>query len=193
MFRERLGIEPGAAKTLQKDYYRDHGTTLNGLMNVHGVDPEEFLSFVHAIDLSVLEPKPVLRARIKALPGRRFIFTNGCEAHAARVLERARSGRIVRGGVGHPHHRFQPQARARNPMRRCWRGRGFGGQACAMFEDAARNLVPAHELGMTTVWLKNGSVWSKQGPRTPKAESRHIHHETEDLAAFLQTIRTRPS
>jgi putative hydrolase of the HAD superfamily len=58
-----------------------------------------------------------------------------------------------------------------------------------MFEDAARNLVPAHALGMKTVWLKNGSEWSKQGPAFPVASGEHIHHEIVNLAAFLHAIR----
>jgi putative hydrolase of the HAD superfamily len=60
---------------------------------------------------------------------------------------------------------------------------------CSMFEDVARNLVPAHELGMTTVWLNNGSVWSKQGPEYPIAQSHHIDYEIVDLNQFLRTIR----
>jgi putative hydrolase of the HAD superfamily len=66
---------------------------------------------------------------------------------------------------------------------------GFDGARAAMFEDVARNLVPAHELGWTTVWLRNGSVWSKQGPEHPVAESRHIHYVTEDLPDFLHSLR----
>ena len=58
-----------------------------------------------------------------------------------------------------------------------------------MFEDVARNLVPAHELGMTTVWLNNGSVWSKQGPEYPVAASHHIDYEITDLNEFLRSIR----
>jgi putative hydrolase of the HAD superfamily len=61
-----------------------------------------------------------------------------------------------------------------------------------MFEDVARNLVPAHALGMTTVWLRNGSEWSKQGPTLPVANGAHIHYEIDDLADFLHSIRIAP-
>jgi putative hydrolase of the HAD superfamily len=66
---------------------------------------------------------------------------------------------------------------------------GIAADRAAMFEDVARNLVPARELGMTTVWINNGSVWSKQGPEHPVAQAHHIDHETGDLSAFLSAIR----
>jgi putative hydrolase of the HAD superfamily len=66
---------------------------------------------------------------------------------------------------------------------------GIAPEGAAMFEDMARNLVAAHALGMTTVWLNNGSHWSHQGPQYPMVASSHIHHETDDLADFLHAIR----
>lgn len=82
-----LGLGWDDARALQKAYYRDHGTTLNGLMQNHGVEPDEFLGAVHDIDLAALMPDADLKAAIARLPGRRFIFTNGCRDHAARVLK----------------------------------------------------------------------------------------------------------
>jgi putative hydrolase of the HAD superfamily len=82
-----LGLGWDEARALQKDYYRDHGTTLNGLMRIHGVDPDEFLGAVHDIDVAVLMPEADLKAAIARLPGRRYIFTNGCRDHASRVLK----------------------------------------------------------------------------------------------------------
>ena len=77
-----------AARTLQKSYYRDFGTTLNGLMNRHAIDPDHFLNTVHAIDYSPVEAHPVLIDTIRALPGRKFILTNGDVGHARSVLGR---------------------------------------------------------------------------------------------------------
>jgi len=66
---------------------------------------------------------------------------------------------------------------------------GISPHKAAMFEDMARNLMPAYALGMTTVWINNGSAWSHQGPEYPPVARRHIHHEIDDLGGFLQTIR----
>jgi putative hydrolase of the HAD superfamily len=77
-----LGLSREQARELQKRYYRDHGTTLQGLMIHHGVDPADFLEKAHAIDYGVLSPDLTLGDAIKALPGRKFIFTNGSVRHA---------------------------------------------------------------------------------------------------------------
>jgi putative hydrolase of the HAD superfamily len=176
------------ARVLQKAYYRDHGTTLNGLMKVHHVDAEDYLAFVHDIDLTALSPDPDLRAVVAGLPGRKFVFTNGCVNHAGRVLARL-------GLDGHFDAvwdirtiGFTPKpdiAAYRTVLARA----GSNGADAAMFEDIARNLVEAHQLGMTTVWLKNGSEWSDQGPAHPVAQPHHIDYETNNLTEFLHSIR----
>src|SRR5262245_30470854 len=74
-------LEFTAARTLQKSYYRDFGTTLNGLMQKHEVDPDHFLTTVHAIDYSPVAAHPALMDAIRALPGRKFILTNGDVGH----------------------------------------------------------------------------------------------------------------
>jgi len=182
-----LGLSTEEASRLQKAYYRDHGTTLNGLIKLHDVDAEAYLEEVHDIDLTVLAPDQVLNAAIARLPGRRFVFTNGCRNYAQRVLDRIGLGSIADDVWDIRTMEFQPKpfacaydtvvAKARVAPR-----------SAAMFEDLARNLVPAHALGMTTVWLDNGSVWSRQGPEFPVAGSAHIDYETKDLAGFLQGI-----
>jgi putative hydrolase of the HAD superfamily len=88
---EFLALDRDAARQVQKQLYRDHGTTLAGLIAVHGIDPEPYLAFVHDLDLSALQPDPAMIEALARLQGRRFVFTNGCRNHAARILER-RSG-----------------------------------------------------------------------------------------------------
>ena len=85
---QALKIDSEEAFRLQKQYYRDYGTTLRGLMTCHGIDPDAFLSYVHDIDHSVLRPDPRLDAALAALPGRKLIFTNGSEKHAVNVMDR---------------------------------------------------------------------------------------------------------
>jgi putative hydrolase of the HAD superfamily len=176
------------ARRIQKAYYRDHGTTLNGLMKLHGVDPEAYLGFVHDIDLSPLSRDPGLKEGLERLEGRRFVFTNGCRNHAERVLARLGLERHFDDiwDIRTIDYRPKPDPLAYDTV---LASSGVTASQAAMFEDAARNLVPAHVLGMTTVWLKNGSEWSKQGPAFPVASVEHIHHEIENLAAFLHTIR----
>jgi putative hydrolase of the HAD superfamily len=183
-----LGIGEAEARALQKAYYREHGTTLSGLMRMHGVSPDAYLGFVHDIDLGVLAPDPRLGSVIRRLPGRRFIFTNGCRNHAARVLGRLGLDDLFDDVWDIKTVSFRPKPDLES-YRFVMSQSAIAPERAAMFEDAARNLVPAHELGMTTVWLKNGSIWSKQGPEYPQPEDRHIHYETDDLPSFLQSIR----
>jgi putative hydrolase of the HAD superfamily len=186
--QDLLGLDAAEARTLQKAYYRDHGTTLNGLMRNHGVDPDEFLGVVHDIDLDVLKVDDQLKAAIALLPGRRYIFTNGCRDHATRVLQRLALDGMFDAICDIRAIDYRPKPDP-DSYRRMLEDHAVAPARAAMFEDVARNLVPAHELGLTTVLVKNDSPWSKQGPEHPVAEAKHIHYEVEDLARFLQTIR----
>jgi putative hydrolase of the HAD superfamily len=185
---EQLGMSAEQAQRLQQSYYREYGTTLGGLMAFHGIDPEAFLVYVHDIDLSVLEPDASLNEAMARLPGRRFVFTNGCCQYASRVLDRIGLSKIIDDIWDIRALAFTPKPYAA-AYKRLIAKAGIAPESAAMFEDMARNLVPAHALGMTTVWLNNGSQWSHQGPQFPMVASSHIHHETDDLADFLHAIR----
>src|SRR5438132_5387507 len=84
---DRLDLSPQAALVLQKTYFSEHGTTLRGLMTVNRIDPDDFLAYVHEIDLSCVPPDPVLVAALAALPGRKIVHTNGSVRHAERLLD----------------------------------------------------------------------------------------------------------
>ncbi len=182
-----LNVDRVEARRLQKEHYRLHGTTLNGLMKVHGIEPEHYLAAVHDIDLSALTADALLAAALARLPGKRFVFTNGCRNHAARVLARLELSHLFDEiwDIRTIEFRPKPDPAAYHAVQA---RTGTPAEATAMFDDIAHNLVAAHEAGWTTVWLKNGSEWSRQGPRHMIAEPRHIHYETEDLAQFLHTI-----
>lgn len=175
-----LGLDPVAARQLQKRYYREHGTTLNGLMRHHGCPPEDFLDFVHQIDLSAVEPSPALGAALGRLPGRKLIFTNGSMRHAENVLNRL--------GVAHhfedifdivaAEYRPKPEPETYASM---LKRHGVDPRAASMFEDLPRNLVPAHALGMTTVLVKSDAEWAQDD-----STGDHIHHVAEDLVTWLE-------
>jgi putative hydrolase of the HAD superfamily len=183
-----LGLEKDAARTVQKKLYREHGTTLNGLIQLHGVDPEPYLDFVHQIDLCELTADPALAFAIERLPGRRYVFTNGCARHAARVLERLGLTHLFADIWDIRSIAFTPKPDPAAYRHIVTHG-GFAPEASAMFDDIARNLVEAHALGMTTVWLNSDSLWDRQGPEFPVASAGHIDHETQDLTQFLNRIR----
>jgi len=183
-----LKLSPEDAQRLQQIYYRKYGSTLSGLIAVDGVEPEHFLAYVHDIDLSLLAPDEMLNQAFSRLPGRRFVFTNGCRHHAERVLERIGLANSIDDIWDIRTLAFTPKPQ-RAAYDRIVAVAKFAPQNAAMFEDMARNLMPAYALGMTTVWINNGFPWSHQGPDYPVVARRHIHHEIDDLAEFLHAIR----
>jgi len=185
---EYLKLDRDAARALQKSFYRQHGTTLNGLIQIHGMDPEPYLEFVHQIDLSDLHPDPALAEAIEKLPGRRYVFTNGCARHAARILARLGLEALFEQIWDIRSIAFVPKP---DPAayRHILAHGGFAPDAAAMFDDMPQNLAAAHALGMTTVWLNTDSAWRAEGPEIPVASASHIDHEIKDLTRFLGNIR----
>jgi putative hydrolase of the HAD superfamily len=182
-----LGKPPDEARKVQKELYREHGTTLNGLIKLYGIDPEPYLNYVHDIDLGELAADAGLAFAIERLPGRRYIFTNGCRHHAARILDRLRIAPLFDEIWDIRTIGFAPKPDPAAYDRVTARA-GIAPKSAAMFDDIARNLVPAHALGMTTVWLKTDNDWAAHGPEFPVASAGHIDHETADLTVFLNGI-----
>jgi len=184
---QHLRLDGDEASRLQHRYYGEYGSTLCGLIAHDGIDPEQFLDYVHDVDLSVLVPDAKLNRALAQLPGRRYIFTNGCRNHAERVLERVDLADVIDDIWDIRTLRYVPKPQPA-AYHRIIEVANFSPTNAAMFEDMARNLMPAHALGMTTVWINNGSVWSHQGPDHPLVARRHIHHEIDDLCEFLHAI-----
>src|SRR6266851_33435 len=67
-----LKVDLEEAKRIRRGFFLEHGTTLRGLMDVHGIDPRPFLDDVHRIDLSAMPADPALAAALAALPGRKL-------------------------------------------------------------------------------------------------------------------------
>ena len=68
-----LNIKIEEAKEIQKKYYKQHGTTLRGLMDNHNIDPDHFLSEVHNLDYSIVGPNKELNKQLELLEGRKII------------------------------------------------------------------------------------------------------------------------
>lgn len=168
---------------LQKQYYRDYGTTLRGLMLRHGIEPSAFLDFVHEVDCTVLEPSPRLDRALAALPGRKVIFTNGSERHAVNVLGRLGLEGCFDGIFDIKAAAYVPKPEPATYARMVAR-HGIDPRCAAMFEDIHRNLAPAAAIGMTTVWVKDDA--HPDFPDGQPADIAHVHHVTGDLAEWLE-------
>src|SRR5262249_24516586 len=174
-----LQVDAAEAKRLQKQYFSTYGTTLRGLMDHHGIAPQGFLDFVHAIDVTPVPPTPALAAALGALDGRKLIFTNGSVAHAERVMQRLGGTEPFAGVCDIVAADYRPKPDPATYAAMVERHR-VDPRAAAMFEDIPRNLAPAAALGMTTILVRTLSEWA-----AADAPGDHVHHVTDDLVAWL--------
>ena len=181
-----LGLDWDAARKLQKDYFHAHGTTLSGLMADHGVEPHAFLDYVHDIEMTVLQEDRRLVEAIARLPGRKLIFTNGDAPYARRVLEKI--GLSEAFEAIHDIHACAYEPKPAPPAYvRMAEAFGIVPAESLFVEDMARNLKPAKAIGMTTVWVNNGS---EQGRGDD--DRAYVDHEITDLGAWLHEILGDP-
>jgi putative hydrolase of the HAD superfamily len=183
------GLDTDAARTMQKRLYREHGTTLAGLMAEYRIDPHAYLADVHDIDYSAIPPNPELGEAIADLPGRKHIFTNGDMRHALNTLE----------ALGFPRHfdamfdivaaGFEPKPRP-VAYERFLAAHVVDPRKAAMFEDMPRNLEVPKALGMVTVLIvpeaakpHSAEAWELAGQDDP-----HIDHVADDIARFISRI-----
>jgi putative hydrolase of the HAD superfamily len=179
---ERLDLTPEAALIVQKTYFREHGTTLRGLMTVDRIDPDDFLGFVHEVDLSGVPRDPVLVAALAALPGRKIVHTNGSRRHAERLLDHLGIAGSFCGIVDIAVADYEPKP-ALAGYRELLRRHRVAPATALMIEDMAKNLVPAATLGMTTAWVRNLVDWAAAG-----SGGDHVHHVVDNLGRFLTDV-----
>ncbi|HET9814113.1 MAG TPA: pyrimidine 5'-nucleotidase [Sphingomicrobium sp.] len=180
-----LGCDAAEAKRVQKAHFHAHGTTLAGLMAEHGVDPNDFLEDVHAIPLDRVQCDERLGRLLPRLPGRRFVFTNGDAPYARRVL----------GAIGVEEHfedlhdihasGYRPKPDPHGYALLCER---FAIDPCRalLVDDMVQNLKPAKALGMTTVWVDNGSERGNHG-----FDEAVVDHRITNVGEWLETIVER--
>ncbi|WP_053999809.1 pyrimidine 5'-nucleotidase [Ahrensia marina] len=183
-----LQLPKDEARALQKKYYLEYGTTLRGLMANYQVSADEFLNYVHDIDYSWLDPNPALGEAIKALPGRKLIFTNGDTKHAENTARQL-------GILDHFDEIFDVVAAnlvpkpARETYDKFKALHRVDTQKAAMFEDLARNLEVPKEMGMKTILIVPNNFeptfsehWEHDGA------TDYVDYSTDDLTQFLTAI-----
>ena len=177
-----LGCDSVEARRVQKAYFHSHGTTLAGLMEANGVDPHDFLAYVHDIDLARISADAVVADAIGRLRGRKFVFTNGDAPYATRVLDKLGLAHLFDGIHDIHAMDYVPKPDPRPYAAMCERF-AIDPRRALFAEDMARNLEPAKALGMTTVWIDNGSERGGHG-----GDPAFIDYRVEDIGAWLTEI-----
>ncbi len=173
---DTLSVDAKTADGLRTTYWREHGTSLAGLMAEHDVPPWPFLHDVHQIDMTHMHKDPDLAAQITALPGRKIVYTNGTAPYAENVLKARGLDGIFDALYGVEHASYVPKPR-RAAFEQVFGADGIDTTRAAMFEDEARNLEAPHDMGMRTVHVH---------PVPDLAP--YVHHHTDDLTGFLRTL-----
>ena len=175
-----LDLDLAAAKNLQSEYYKVYGSTLRGLMLRHDVDPTEFLEYVHDIDITWIPRSQILCKALERLEGRKVVFTSGSRDHAERVMQQLGVSHYMESVFDIASANYIPKP---DPgiYRRFISELNIKPQNSIMFDDISRNLIPAHSLGMKTVWVRNDDLHSYEG-----GDGGHIDYITNDLVVWLK-------
>ena len=179
---KKLNISLEEAKKIQKNYFQEYNTTLNGMIKNHKINAEEFLDFVHDVDLNFLKKDLNLQNEISNLTGKKYIFTNGSKAHASNVTKRIGIENLFDGVFDIVDSDFVPKPSI-EPYKKIIQKYGIDPEYCIFIEDIARNLKPAYELGMKTVWIKNNEPWAAKF-----SNENFINYKTDNLSEFLRKI-----
>ena len=178
----KLNISKEEAKKIQKNYFVEYNTTLNGMIKNHKIDANEFLEFVHDIDLSFLKKDKQLEEEISKINGKKIIFTNGSRAHAINVTKRLGIERYFDDIFDIVSADFIPKPSPKTYEKIIEKYK-IEPQYSIFIEDIARNLKPAYELGMKTVWIENEEPWAAEF-----SDSNFINYKTDNLSKFLKEI-----
>ena len=179
---EKLKVSVDEAKKIQKNYFYEYNTTLNGMIKNHKINAHEFLEFVHDINIDFLQKDPDLAKEIERLDGIKIIFTNGSRKHALNVTKRLGIDQLFDDIFDIVECDFVPKP-IMEPYKKLVKKHKIDPKLCVLVEDIARNLKPAYEMGMKTVWIENDEPWASKF-----SDSDFVNFRTNNLAEFLRKI-----
>jgi len=179
---KKLEVDKEEAKKIQKNYFHKYNTTLNGMIKNHKINAHEFLEFVHDINIDFLQKNPELAKEIEKLNGIKIIFTNGSKKHALNVTKRLGIDQLFDDIFDIVDCNFIPKPLI-EPYKKLVEKHKIDPKLCVLVEDIARNLKPAYEMGMKTVWIENNEPWASKF-----ADSNFVNYRTSNLPDFLRKI-----
>ena len=179
---KKLNVDLIKAKEIQKKYFYESGTTLSGLMKHDGINPHEFLEFVHDIDISWLPKDLFLREELIKIKEKKYIFSNGSHAHIENVINQLGISDLFDGAFDIVDANFIPKPHI-TPYQKIITKFNLDPKKSILIEDIAHNLEQAKKLGMKTCWLENNESFAKKD-----ADKPYIDYKIKNLPSFLQEI-----
>ena len=184
----KYSLDIDQAKKIQKEYYLKYGLTLRGLIVEKKLEPDEFLDYVHDVEHPELKKNDQLISKIRILEGKKIIFTNATSKHAKKILKILELeddfDQII--DIKDLDYIPKPDKRSYKKLLECLNLNKENLDKTIFFEDTVKNLIPAKELGITTVWMKN-SINEKDFMKN----SNFIDYSFNNLNEFLDTIKMR--
>ena len=181
---KNLNMDMPEAKKLQSKYYKQHGTTLRGLMDNHGIDPDHFLDEVHRLDYSIVGSNKILNEELHKLQGRKIIYTNANKKHVIDVLDRINLINFFDEIFDIKMANYIPKPELR-PYEQIIDLFNIEPKSSAMFDDIAKNLVPAKKVNFTSVWIDAGY---ENFSDDIKSSKEYLDYSTRDLSLFLKDV-----
>ena len=181
---KNLKINIEEAKKLQSKYYKQHGTTLRGMMDNHGTDPDYFLDEVHKLDYSIVGSNKILNEELNKLKGRKIIYTNANKQHVLDVLEKINLTNFFDEIYDIKMADYIPKPEI-SPYEKIIDLFDIEANKSAMFDDIAKNLVPAKKVGFTPVWVDAGY---ENFSDDIAASKEYLDFQTRDLSLFLKDV-----
>ena len=179
---EKLNVNVVEAKKIQKNYFYEYNTTLNGMINNHKIDANEFLEFVHDVNIDFLKKDSLLNEELMKLDGKKIIFTNSSRKHAMNVIRKIGIDQHFDDIFDIVDSEFVPKPDIVS-YKKLVEKHKIDPKLCVFIEDIARNLKPAYEMGMKTIWIENDEPWARKF-----SDSDFINYKTNNLPEFLKQI-----
>ncbi len=179
---EKLNVNIVEAKEIQKNYFYEYNTTLNGMINNHKIDANEFLEFVHDVDIDFLKKDSLLNEELMKLDGKKIIFTNSSRKHAMNVIRKIGIDQHFDDIFDIVDSEFVPKPDIVS-YKKLVEKHKIDPKLCVFIEDIARNLKPAYEMGMKTIWIENDEPWARKF-----SDSDFVNYKTNNLPEFLKQI-----
>ena len=178
----KLNVDLKKAKELQRNYFHQYNTSLNGLMIHHKIDPHEFLEYVHNINLDFLKKDTLLREELLKLDVKKFVYTNGSRDHVNNITKHLGIDDLFDGVFDIVDGQFIPKPQI-EPFKVLIKKFDINPEETVFIEDIAKNLSVKKELNVKTVWLINNEYWGKQD-----SDKNYIDVRIENLTSFLKEI-----
>ena len=157
---KNLNVSLDEAFKIQKKYFVNNGTTLRGLMLYHNIQPEEFLNYVHEIDLTSIKKNEELSDELKKYNGKKIIFTNGSDKHAKKVLKKIGLDKTIDHIFDIIKADYIPKPDI-STYQKVIKEYSLNPDKTIMIDDLPNNLKTAKELGIKTVLIKKDFFNSK--------------------------------